>query len=120
MRPVGSSSHLQEAGHGADVAGTCSLPHIIHALARLEHNTPGMTNTPSMTRQFPKATALPGTQEGKLATAAEDRENPGAAFTGGLRTPHPYPVPTPGSRASQPFSTPSANYPEGDKFNHVL
>lgn len=44
VRPSGSSPHLQKAGHGADVVGTCSLPHVVHPLSSLQHNTPSMTH----------------------------------------------------------------------------
>lgn len=65
VRPwgVGGSPHLQKAGHGADVVGACSLPHIVHPLACLQHNTSSVTHQPPQSHCSPW-----GPSRGKTAT----------------------------------------------------
>lgn len=73
VRPWGQQPYLQEAGHGADVAGTCSLPHVIHSLARLQYNA-GRDPAVPQSRCPPTSGFTP--QGEKMATTEEDREVP--------------------------------------------
>lgn len=85
--PVWSSPHLQEAGHGADVVGACSLPHVIHALTGLQHSTfLGVTQVSLQSHRPPQGLGrFPVFQERENCNPkAEDMVRPQTSKLGGV------------------------------------
>lgn len=98
----GCSPHLQEAGHGADVAGTRSLPCVVHALARLQCDAGRDPPVPqSRCRPSRQWLHVPGREQGHR------RRGPGGSwgdFCGpGSESPCPHPAPALRSSLANPL-----------------